>query len=572
MAHVITQPCCNDASCIDVCPVNCIHPTPDEPDFISAEMLYIDPDTCIDCGACVDECPVEAIFPDDSIDEGQERYLQINADYYTDHDVSCGLVASRKEESLPPGKELHVAIVGAGPAAFYAAEELLKHSAIRVDMFDRLPTPYGLVRAGVAPDHPSTKGVEKTFASTAAKATFEYFLHVEMGKHLNHDELTDHYGAVVYAHGASSDKQLGVDGEDLPGSIAATAFVAWYNGHPDYADRDFDLSAERAVVVGNGNVALDVARILLDDPDHLAKTDIADHALEKLRTSNIKEVVLLGRRGIAQAAYTNAEFLAMGDMAGVDVIIDPQELILDSVSREARDAGTLDSTIATKVRIAEEYAEREPTAGNKRVVFRYLISPVAIKGSASGIETIRCARNEFVYAPDESVDNLDDMPQPDSGRAAIASSGEEFDLDAGLLMRAIGYTGLPLDGLPFDGGKGVVPNESGRVLDARSGKTLEGVYVTGWIKRGATGGIGMNRLCGQETAAAVIADFAKDNLPQPAKSREEIPALIADRGARRIDDAGWKNIDLAERTAGKEAGRRRVKMVSIEAMVRAANA
>ena len=288
MAHVITQPCCNDASCIDVCPVNCIHPTPDEPDFISAEMLYIDPDTCIDCGACVDECPVEAIFPDDSIDEGQERYLQINADYYTDHDVSCGLVASRKEESLPPGKELHVAIVGAGPAAFYAAEELLKHSAIRVDMFDRLPTPYGLVRAGVAPDHPSTKGVEKTFASTAAKATFEYFLHVEMGKHLNHDELTDHYGAVVYAHGASSDKQLGVDGEDLPGSIAATAFVAWYNGHPDYADRDFDLSAERAVVVGNGNVALDVARILLDDPDHLAKTDIADHALEKLRTSNIK--------------------------------------------------------------------------------------------------------------------------------------------------------------------------------------------------------------------------------------------------------------------------------------------
>jgi ferredoxin/flavodoxin---NADP+ reductase len=572
MAHVITQPCCNDASCISVCPVNCIHPTPDEPDFTTAEMLYIDPDTCIDCGACIDECPVEAIFPDDSLDEGQERYLQINADYYTDHDVSGGLVAPRKKPPLPAGKELHVAIIGAGPAAFYAAEELVRHSAVRVDMFDRLPTPYGLVRAGVAPDHPSTKGVEKTFASTAAKRTFEYFLNVEVGKHLDHSDLTDHYGAVIYAHGASTDKHLGIDGEDLPGSIAATDFVAWYNGHPDYADRDFDLSAERVVVVGNGNVALDVARILLDSPDKLAKTDIADHALEKLRGSNVSEVVLLGRRGVAQGAYTNAEFLAMGDLPGVDVIIDPDDLVLDAASQAARDAGTLDSTIATKVRIAEEFAKREPTEGNKRVVFRFLVSPLAIKGSDQGVETIRCARNEFVNAPDESADNAGDTPRPASSRIAIRPSGEEFDLPAGIVMRAIGYTGLPLEGVPFDGGQGVVPNAGGRVLEEPGGAPLEGVYVTGWIKRGATGGIGMNRLCGQETALAVIADFTEEKLSEPVKSREEIPALIAERGAGRIDGAGWKKIDLAEKAAGKGTGRRRIKIVSIEAMEAAANA
>uniref|UniRef100_UPI002626906C FAD-dependent oxidoreductase n=1 Tax=uncultured Williamsia sp. TaxID=259311 RepID=UPI002626906C len=206
---------------------------------------------------------VEAIFPDDQLDEKGERYLQINADYYTDHDVSGGLVPPRKQPPLPQGKELHVAIVGAGPAAFYAAEELVRHSAVRVDMFDRLPTPYGLVRAGVAPDHPSTKGVEKTFAATANKRTFEYYLNVEVGTHVTHDELLAHYGAVIYAVGASTDRRLGVPGEELSGSIPATEFVAWYNGHPDYADLDVDLTGERAVVVGNGNVALDVARILL---------------------------------------------------------------------------------------------------------------------------------------------------------------------------------------------------------------------------------------------------------------------------------------------------------------------
>lgn len=558
MTYVITQPCCNDATCVSVCPVNCIHPTPDEENFASAEMLYIDPETCIDCAACTDVCPVDAIFADDELDGRQERYLQINADYYTDHAVDGGMAAPRKRVPLAADTELHVAIVGAGPAAFYAAGELIKHPVIKVDMFDRLPTPYGLVRAGVAPDHPSTKGVEKTFAATAGKKSFTYHLGVEVGHHVHHEELAARYGAVIYAHGASADRSLGIEGEDLPGSVSATEFVAWYNGHPDHADRTFDLSAERVVVVGNGNVALDVARILLSDHSTLATTDIADHALEALAASNVKEVVLLARRGVAQAAYTAGEFLAMGDIPGVDVIIDPAELELDSGSAQSRSAGTLDSTITTKIAIAEEFAQRTPTAGNKRVVFRYLVSPVAIHGtSESGVQTVDCIHNTFADAT--------------SGKAAaIAPTGETFELQAGVVMRAVGYMGTALKGLPFDDGLGVVPNLSGRVLDAQGGSILAGVYVTGWIKRGATGGIGMNRKCGEETAGAVVADFREGKLRAPSISRDDVADLATERGAIVIDKAGWSKIDKAEQAAARGTGRRRIKMVSVDVLWSAA--
>ncbi|MCD2146637.1 FAD-dependent oxidoreductase [Gordonia paraffinivorans] len=548
MAHVITRPCCNDASCVSVCPVNCIHPTPDEPEFLTAEALYIDPETCIDCGACIDECPVEAIVPDDQLTEKDEPYLQINADYYKDHDVEGGLVPPRKAPQLPADKELHVAIVGAGPAAFYAAEELVRKPTIKVDMFDRLPTPYGLVRAGVAPDHAATKGVERTFASVAAKKNFDYFLNVEVGKHISHDELVARYHAVIYAVGAATDKRLGIEGEDLRNSVAATQFVAWYNGHPDYVDLDVDLSAERAVVVGNGNVALDVARILVTDPDELAKTDIADHALAKLRESNIKEVVLLGRRGIAQAAYTNSEFLALGDVEGVDVVIDPAELVLDPASEAALADDTLDSTIATKIRLAREFSERPQTPGNKRIVFRFLVSPVEITGDGE-VAGVTCARNAYV----------DDA----SGRVAVAPTEERFDIDAGLVLRAIGYRGVPVTDLPFDESRGVVPNESGRVQATAGGDVMPGLYVAGWIKRGASGGIGMNRVCGQETARAVIDDFIAETLADPSTPRDDVAAIVADRGAHRIDLAGWKAIDAAEKAAGKAAQRPRTKFVSI---------
>ncbi|MDF3283498.1 FAD-dependent oxidoreductase [Gordonia sp. N1V] len=561
MAHVITRPCCNDASCVAVCPVNCIHPTPDEPEFFTAEMLFIDPETCIDCGACIDECPVEAIIPDDQLEEKDEPYLQINADYYNDHDVEGGLVPPKKAPQLPDGP-LHVAIVGAGPAAFYAAEDLVRRPQIAVDMFDRLPTPYGLVRAGVAPDHAATKGVESGFASTAAKKNFTYHLDVEVGKHISHDELAQRYHAVIYAVGAPTDRRLGIDGEDLPNSLPATEFVAWYNGHPDYADLAVDLSAQRAVVVGNGNVALDVARILVTDPDDLARTDIADHALAALRDSQITEVVLLGRRGVAQAAYTNSEFLALGDVDGVDVIVDPEELLLDSATQEALDDGTLDSTIATKIRLAREFSERPTTPGNRRIVFRFMASPLSINGSGDeatrGVQSVTCVRNVYADATGASV--------------AITPTEDHFDIDAGLVLRAIGYRGVPITDLPFDEGHGVVPNTAGRVTAGVDGEVIPGLYVAGWIKRGATGGIGRNRLCGQETAESVIADFVAGTLPEPTASRDDVADLVADRGAHRIDLAGWKRIDLAERGAGKTTGRRRVKLVDIRELEKAAEA
>ncbi|GAA3044860.1 FAD-dependent oxidoreductase [Gordonia defluvii] len=551
MAHVITRPCCNDGSCVSVCPVNCIHPTPDEPGFLTAEQLYIDPETCIDCGACIDECPVEAIYPDDQLAAKDEPYLQINADYYKDHDVDGGLVPPKKSPPMPD-RPLHIAIVGAGPAALYAAEALVRKATVTVDVFDRLPTPHGLVRFGVAPDHPATKLVERGYLSTANKKNFNYFLNVKVGEHIKHDELTQRYHAVIYAVGAATDKRLGIPGEELAGSISATEFVAWYNGHPDYADFDVDLSGERAVVVGNGNVALDVARILVTSPDDLAKTDIADHALAKLRESTIREVVVLGRRGVAQAAYTNSEFLALGDVDGVDIIIDADELALDPASVAA--GHEIDSTIGTKLRLAREFSERATTDGNRRIVFRFLSSPVSLDG-ADRVTSMTIVKNSY----DDRTDGV-----------SVSPTGETSAIDTNLVLRSIGYQGHAeaVPDLPFDDALGVVPNDAGRVLEGDG--PLTGVYVTGWIKRGATGGIGRNRLCGEETAEAVLADFIDDKLAEPSESRGDIAQLAVDRGAHLIDLAGWKSIDAAEKAAGREAGRPRVKFTDVAALEAAA--
>jgi ferredoxin/flavodoxin---NADP+ reductase len=559
MVHVITQSCCNDASCVNVCPANCIHPTPDEPGFATAEMLYIDPQRCIDCGACIDECPVDAISPDSELDAKGERYLGINAAYYTDHPS----VAERGECTTSPDSgsatkastigALRVAIVGAGPAGFYAAEELLRHPGVEVDMFDRLPTPYGLVRAGVAPDHQATKGVERTFAWTAAHKSFRYLLNVDVGTHVTHEELTSRYSAVIYSSGASTDKKLGIDGEDLRGSIPATEFVAWYNGHPDYTDHTFDLSAQTAVVIGNGNVALDVARILASDTESLARTDIADHALTALAESRVREIQIIGRRGVAQAAYTNSEFLTLCDLPGVDVVIDPAELILDPATASAFDNQTLASTIATKIELARDAAGRRPTEGHKRVVFRYLLSPVEIRGQ-DAVSELSCVRNAVT----------------DSPSGAVTPTGETQVIDCGLVLRAIGYRGRPIDGLAFDTSRCAVPHEQGRVLSEPAGNVVAGVYVAGWIKRGATGGIGMNKLCGKETAASVLADFAAGRLPEPAKSRDDLDELLAARGAISVDGSGWQNIDRSERAAGAGNGRRRVKIVHTDQLLTAA--
>ncbi|KOS54757.1 FAD-dependent oxidoreductase [Rhodococcus rhodochrous] len=538
MAYVITQTCCNDASCVAVCPVNCIHPTPEEREFAQTEMLHIDPQTCIDCGACADACPVEAIFPEDRLTETQARFKDINADYYTAHPMPENWNPLTPTPAPPRGQEtLRVAVVGAGPAACYAAQELLERSNVEVEMFDRLPTPWGLVRSGVAPDHPGTKAVTESFEWSFRRDAFALHLDVEVGRDLDHDELLAHHHAVVYATGASADRSLGIPGEDLPGSHAATEFVAWYNGHPDYADRAFDLSGDRAVLVGNGNVALDVARILTMDVDELARTDIADHALEALRRSNIREVVLLGRRGPAQAAYSNPEFLALGDLNGVDVVVDESELDLDPASAQLAAA---DPAVAMRMRLAREYARREPRPGNKRIVFRYLVSPTEIEGT-DRVAGLRAVRNELIPG--------------DDGALVARPTEQALHLDAQLVLRSIGYRGVPLPGVPFDERRAIVPNENGRVTGAGPG-----VYVTGWIKRGPSGVIGTNKACAKETVAALLADLDAGRLTRPAYGRRELERLLGQRRPSRVGLSGWHEIDEAERAAGRAAGRPRVKL------------
>ncbi|WP_067662529.1 FAD-dependent oxidoreductase [Nocardia miyunensis] len=553
MAFVVTQRCCNDASCLSECPVDCIRPRPEDPDFATAEMLYIDPQTCIDCGACADACPVDAIYSEDELPAGMQRYAEVNADYFERHPLDAKMI-----QPAPPGRvakelgTLRVAIIGAGPAAAYAAEELMRRADVEVEMIDRLPAPHGLVRAGVAPDHAGTKAITTMFEATARHGGFRYLLNVEAGKHISHAELMEYHHGVIYAVGAAADRSLGIPGESLPGSHSAGEFVAWYNGHPDYADRVYDLSGERAVIVGNGNVAIDIARVLTLDPDELARTDIADHALAALRDSKIREVVLLGRRGPVQAAYTSPEFLALQRLPGVDVIIDESELELDPASRAALDDPYTEPSTHLKVELAREYSQRPQDPDRKRIVFRYLVSPVEVLGT-DRVGGLTIVRNELT----ESGGDL--VPQPTDRTETIATS---------LLLRSVGYRGQPVPDLPFDESRHIVPNERGRVT-AADGTPMTGVYVTGWIKRGPRGVIGTNKACAQETVAGLLDDFAAGKLPAPRHDRRTLHALLAVRQPDLIDGSGWRAIDAAERERGKQNGRPRVKFVSVADMLAA---
>src|ERR1700759_424225 len=346
MPHVITQSCCNDGSCVFACPVNCIHPSPDEPGFATAEMLYIDPVACVDCGACVSACPVGAIAPDNRLEAKQLPFVEINASFYPERPPvpPAGGWGARRQP-------LTVAIVGSGPAAMYAADELLTQHAVRVNVFEKLPTPYGLVRAGVAPDHQTTKRVTALFDRIAQRREFRFFLNVEVGKHLSHDDLLAHHHAVIYAVGAPNDRRLDIDGMGLPGTGTATETVAWINGHPDFTELPVDLSHERVVVVGNGNVAFDVARVLAANPDVLAHTDIADHALQALRASRVQEGVIAARRGPAHSAFTLPELIGLTTTA--DVVLDAadHELVLRDL------AGVSDAVTKQKLEILRKLGD-----------------------------------------------------------------------------------------------------------------------------------------------------------------------------------------------------------------------
>ena len=452
---------------------------------------------------------------------------------------------------------LRVAVIGAGPTGFYAAEQLLgrKDLVVDVDMFDRLPTPYGLVRYGVAPDHQKIKSVTAVFDRTAAHPRFRFYGNVEYGRHLTLDDLTGHYHQMVFCTGAQTDRPLGVPGEDLAGSYPATEFVAWYNGHPDYTQHSFDLEQEVAAVVGVGNVAVDVARILLRSADELARTDIADYALEALRESRVKEVHMLGRRGPAQAAFTNPEIQELAELPHADATALPEEVQLDELSQGVVER-TRDHTTMKKVEVLQGVAARAPQGKPRRLVLRFLVSPTELLGRDHHVHGMRLVRNR--------------LEATSAGTLVARSTGETEDLPAGLVFRSVGYRGVPLPGVPFNEKWGVILNEKGRVLDPDTQEQRKGLYTAGWIKRGPSGVIGTNKPDAAETVANMRADLEQGLALSPGHPQAEaVAALVRERQPHAFSYADWRTLNELEVARGRAAGRPRVKFTRVEEMLAA---
>ncbi|OBB69964.1 FAD-dependent oxidoreductase [Mycobacterium sp. 852014-50255_SCH5639931] len=548
MPHVITQSCCNDGSCVFACPVNCIHPTPDEPGFATSEMLYIDPVACVDCGACVSACPVGAIAPDGRLDTKQLPFVEINASFYPERPEGEKVPPTSKLAPVIPAAQvrarrrpLTVAIVGSGPAAMYAADELLTQHGVQVNVFEKLPTPYGLVRAGVAPDHQNTKRVTRLFDRVTGHRRFRFYLNVEVGRHLSHADLLAHHHAVMYAVGAPDDRRLEIEGMGLPGTGTATELVAWINGHPDFADLPVDLSHERVVIVGNGNVALDVARVLTANPDDLARTDISDRALAAFRASAVREVVIAARRGPAQSAFTLPELVGLTGSSDVVLSAADHELVAADL------AAATDGLTRRKLEILSTLGDDSGpprNSGGPRIRLAYRLTPNRVLG-------------------DERVTGVE---------FAVTGTGELCRLDAGLLLTSIGYRGMPIRDLPFDQATAVVPNDGGRVVDPDYGAPVSGAYVAGWIKRGPSGFIGTNKSCSLQTVQALVADFNAGHLSDPVAEPEALAKLVHARQPHAVDARGWRAIDAAEIARGSADGRPRNKFTEVADMLAAAAA
>lgn len=465
-----------------------------------------------------------------------------------------------KDDPIPgtAARPLRVAIIGAGPTGFYAADHLLRQAEVvaEVDLFDRLPTPFGLVRLGVAPDHQKIKSVTAAFDKVASHPGFRFFGHVELGKHVDVDDLRRHYHQILYSTGAQTDRRMGIPGEDLRGSHPATEFVAWYNGHPDFRDCQFDLTRERVAVVGVGNVAVDVARILCRSPGELATTDIADYALEALRGSRVKEVYLLGRRGPAQAAFTNPEIKELGEMADADITTRADEVEPDELTRAGLER-SLDRATMKKVDILRGYALHNLTGKSKLLVVRFLVSPVELVGDDAGaVVAIRLVRNRLAATPAGTL-----QPKP---------TGEMEELPVGLVFRSVGYKGVPLPGVPFNESWGVILNERGRVLDSDTKQPVVGEYTAGWIKRGPTGVIGTNKPDAAETVACMMEDRAHGLLLRPeAPDAAAVEALLRQRQPLCFSYGDWRRLDQLEVAAGRAQGRPRVKLTSVDEMAAA---
>ena len=496
MPFAITQNCCNDASCLSVCPVNCIHPTPDEPDFGKTELLYIDPRSCIDCGACADACPVDAITRVSRLTPDQQIYADINADYYRDKPAVAEWGAPRFPTStineLPP---VDVAIVGTGPAACYTAQALLRVPGTRITFFDRLPTAGGLARYGVAPDHVGTRRISEHFRGIFAHPRVTMKLGVEVGKDVDHVELARKFDSVVYAVGADKDRALDIPGIDLDNSVSARTLVGWYTGHPDVpADAITLAGVDRVTIIGNGNVALDAARILTADPDSLDGTEIAPHALAELRRHRVTEVVVLARRGPEFAAFTRSECKALVDRPDVDVVVAGPDGIVDAIDRLPLSASASALAGAERVHLGSP-------GDRPRIVFAFGRAPTAVHGSAS-VQSIEVGVGEHAV-----------------------------ELSTQLVLLAIGYRGTPSPGIPFDDITGTIRNDGGRIT-AADGTPVPGCYVVGWAKRGATGGIGDNKIDAEETAEALLADVPTRGASRPLGWYGKVSAALGDRVSR----------------------------------------
>jgi len=455
---------------------------------------------------------------------------------------------------------LRVAVFGAGPAGFYAVEDLLKQRelAVMVDLFDRLPTPYGLVRGGVAPDHQKIKAVIKQYEKTATRPGFRFFGNVTFGDNLSLAEVLAHYHQVLFTTGAESDRRMGIPGEDLPGSYPATVFVGWYNGHPDYRDLQFDLSAERVAVVGNGNVAMDVTRVLARSVEELAQTDIADYALEALRHSKIKEIYLLGRRGPAQAAFTNPEIRELTELAGADLVVRPEELELDEVNREFLALHASEQTHQRNVDILTAQISKGEGSRPKKIRARFFVSPVAALGT-DRVEGLRLEKNRLV--------------KDENGVFKAQGTSVYEEISCQLVFRSIGYKGHKLPGVPFDERNGIIPNRDGRVIDpATNDAPRPRVYVAGWIKRGPSGVIGTNKPDAAATVQAMLEDAAQypvwDGLSLDLNA---IPSLLAAKQVRAVTFTDWKRIDQIEIAAGRKRGKPREKLTTIAELLAAAS-
>ena len=450
---------------------------------------------------------------------------------------------------------LRVAIIGSGPAAFYAASHLFKQEGLQaeLDMFERLPTPYGLVRAGVAPDHYKIKSVTSVFSKIASHPRFRFYGSVELGKHISVPDLREHYHQILYATGAQTDRQMGIPGEELTGIHPATEFVGWYNGHPDYGDCTFDLSQRSAAIVGVGNVAIDVARILCLTPDELAVTDMAGHAREALSQSSVQEVHLLARRGPAQAAFTNPEIKELGNLADAEISVLPEEAQLDDLSRAALTAED-DQTTQRKVAILQGYASRKRVGKRRQIYVRFLVSPIELVGSAAGqLVSVRLAKNELY--------------QTEAGTLRPKATDRVEELSAGLLFRSVGYRGEALPGVPFNDRWGVILNEAGRVIDPVTQQPVVGEYCSGWIKRGPSGVIGTNKADSVESVNCMLEDLDSGSILRPSEPEpSKMEGLVRERQPNYFSWANWQHLDEIERRNGEADGRSREKFTRVKDM------